>query len=89
MSNFGQLTKKAFENYHNTPYEGAVWSLTDAIGHIMQFLEHHDSIDEMPGLREALRSLSTNEWEIWRERYPEDVERVIAPLQREFAGPAH
>lgn len=83
MNEFGQLTKKAFENYHNTPYESE-WGFTEAIGHIMEFLDHHDSINEMPGLREALQSLSLKDWENWYTRYPEHRDTIIEPLHREI-----
>jgi hypothetical protein len=79
---FGERTKKVFEAYHNTPYEGTNWGLTDALGHIMQFLAHHDSIDDMPGLREVLATMSAKEWETWYERYPEHRDTIIEPLYR-------
>jgi hypothetical protein len=84
MNEFAQLTKKAFEDYHNTPYEPAEWGLTDALGHIMKFLARHNSINEMPGLREAMEAMTPKEWEIWRERYPEHRRSMIEPLEREL-----
>ncbi len=86
MKDFAQLTKEAFEAYHNMPYEPAQWTLTDALGHIMQFLEHHDSIDEMSGLRNALKAMTPAEWDAWAERYPEAREAVVEPLRREIAA---
>jgi hypothetical protein len=88
MDKFATLTKKAFEGYHNIPYEPAEWGLTDALGHIMEFMARHDDIDEMPGLREALQAMTPKEWENWRMRYPEHAERLIDPLQREIAQPS-
>jgi len=82
MSKFTQMTKAAFENYHNTPYESAEWTLTTALGHIMEFLQRHDNIDEMPGLREAMQAMTPTEWESWHERYPEERNALIEPLQR-------
>ena len=81
MQDFAQLTKTAFENYHNTPYEPAEWTLTDALGHIMQFLEHHDNIDEMSGLRQAIAAMTPTEWDEWAERYPQARTDLIAPLR--------
>jgi hypothetical protein len=89
MIEFAQLTKQAFENYHNTPYEPAEWGVTDAFGHIMEFLEHHDSIDEMPGLREALQTMTLKDWETWSERYPDERNNIIEPLHREITQHAH
>jgi hypothetical protein len=86
VENFVQLTKAAFEAYHNMPYEPAVWTLPDALGHIMQFLEHHDSIDEMPGLREAFHAMTPTEWEAWAEHYPEARTRMIEPLRQEIVA---
>ena len=86
MENFAQLTKQAFEAYHNMPYPPAKWSFTDAVGFIMEFLEHHDSIDEMPGLREAFQAMSPTEWESWRERYPEERTKLIDPLHAEITA---
>jgi hypothetical protein len=88
MNEFAQLTKKAFEAYHNIPYESAEWGLTEALGHIMEFLAHHDSIDEMPGLRAAMATMTASDWENWRTRYPEHLRSLIEPLQREIAAHA-
>jgi hypothetical protein len=85
MSEFTKLTKQAFDGYHDAPHEPAEWSLTDALGHIMIFLERHDSVDEMPGLRQAIEAMTSNEWENWRTRYPEHLADIIEPLQREIA----
>jgi hypothetical protein len=85
MTEFAQLTKETFEAYHNIPYEPAVWGFTDAVGHIMEFLAHHDSIDEMPGLREAMYTMTPGDWENWRKRYPEHRLGIIDPLYREIA----
>jgi hypothetical protein len=82
MQDFPQLTKTAFENYHNMPYEPAKWTLTDALGHIMQFLEHHDSIDEMSGLRQAIAAMTPTEWEEWARRYPHARANLIEPLRQ-------
>jgi hypothetical protein len=84
MVEFAQLTKKAFENYHNMPNEPAEWGATDAFGHIIEFLQHHESIDEMPGLREALQKMSAKDWETWSERFPELAKSVIEPLRRDI-----
>jgi hypothetical protein len=84
MSKFTQLTKKAFEDYHNTPYEPAEWGETDALGHIMEFMAHHDSINEMQGLREALQAMTPKEWETWRLRYPEHQKSLIEPIAQEI-----
>ncbi len=89
MQDFAQLTKQAFEEYHNMPYEPANWTLTDALGHIMQFLEHHDNIDEMSGLRAALHTMTPTEWEAWRERYPAASDSIVEPLHQEIAIPQH
>jgi hypothetical protein len=88
MNEFANLTKKAFEAYHDMPYESAEWGLTDALGHIMEFMAHHDHIDEMPGLREAMQAMSPKDWENWRMRYPEHQESLIDPLQREITQPS-
>jgi hypothetical protein len=86
MKDFAQLTKAAFEGYHNMPYEPAHWTLPDALGHIMQFLEHHDSIDEMSGLRQAIAAMTPTEWEGWAERYPEARANIIEPLRQEISA---
>jgi hypothetical protein len=83
MSEFASLAKRAFEEYHNAPLEPAEWSLTDAYGHVVVFLKRHDTIDEMPGLRAAFQAMTPSEWESLRERYPEDVRTIIAPIQRD------
>jgi hypothetical protein len=85
MSKFTQLTKQSFENYHNTPYESAEWTLTTALGHIMEFLAHHDNIDEMAGLRDALHAMTDSDWENWYARYPEERATLIEPLHTEIA----
>jgi hypothetical protein len=81
MGEFAQLTKQAFENYHNAPNEPAVWGLTDAFQHIVEYLAHDHAIEEMPGLPEALQALTPNEWATLRERYPEHGELIdsLAP----------
>jgi hypothetical protein len=84
MNEFAQVSKKVFEGHYNTPYEPAEWSVTDALGHIMEFMAHHESIDEMPGLHEALQKMSAKDWEIWRTRYPEHVRDLIDPLQKKI-----
>jgi hypothetical protein len=84
MNTFAERTRQVFENYHNTPYEGMEWGLTDALGHIMEFLAHHDSIDDMPGLREVLSTMTAKEWESWQQRYPEHSDSIIYPLYREI-----
>jgi hypothetical protein len=89
MVKFADLTKKAFENYHNTPYEASKWGPTEAWGHIVEFLEHHDSIDDMSGLREALQNMSPKDWETWRTKYPDLRERIIDPLYQEITQQAH
>jgi hypothetical protein len=89
MAEFAQLTKKAFESYHNIPYEPAEWGMTDALGHITEFLDHHESIDEMPGLREAMQKMSLKDWEIWNQRYPEHRQSIIEPLHRAIMSQAH
>lgn len=48
-----------------------MWGLTDAFQQIVAFLDRHDSVDEMPGLAEALQEMSDGKWESLRERYPE------------------
>ncbi len=83
MSSFATLAKQAFEAYHNAPQEPAEWGLTDAFQQVVQFLEHHDSVAEMPGLPEALQAMTPNEWETLRERYPEHRRKVIDPLRRQ------
>lgn len=88
MNEFANLTKRAFENYHDMPLEPAEWGLTDALGHIMEFMAHHHSIDEMSGLRQAMQTMTPKEWENWRMRYPEHLENLIDPLQREIAQPS-
>ena len=85
MNEFAKLTKQAFENYYNAPFEPAEWGLTDTVGHIMKFLENHDSVDDMTGLREALYTMSLKDWESWYDRYPEHRESIIEPLHREIA----
>jgi hypothetical protein len=50
----------------------------------MEFLAHHDNIDEMPGLRDALHAMTDSEWENWYERYPEERAALIEPLHTEF-----
>ena len=85
MSEFTTLTKQVFDDYHGAPLEPAEWSLTDALGHIMLFLERHESVDEMPGLRAAIETMTPGEWENWRTRYPEHVADMIEPLERELA----
>lgn len=80
MLNFPRLTKKAFENYHNAPVAPKEWGFTDAIGHIMEFMERHESIDEMQGLRKAVESMKESDWKNWRERYPEHQATLIDPL---------
>ena len=89
MIEFAVQTKKAFENYHNTPYESTEWGPTEAWGHVVEFLQHHDSIDEMPGLREALQKMSPKEWETWRTTYPDLREGVIDPLYQAITQQAH
>lgn len=84
MNKFTQLTKKAFEAYHNAPLEPAQWSLTDALGHVMNFVARHDSIHEMPGLAEAIQAITPRDWENWRTRYPEYQESIIDPIEREI-----
>ncbi len=81
MSDFAQLAKQAFENYHGMPIEPGVWGLTDAFQHIVEFLNRHESVSEMPGLTEALQAMSDNEWDSLRERYPEH-RRMIDSLRR-------
>jgi hypothetical protein len=83
MSDFANLAKRAFEGYHDAPLEPATWALTDAYGHVVEFLKRHDSIDEMPGLREAFQAMTPAEWESLCTRYPEDVQTIIAPVQRD------
>lgn len=85
MSEFTTLTKQVFDDYHGAPLEPAEWSLTDALGHIMLFLERHESVEEMPGLRAAIETMTPDEWENWRTRYPEHVADMIEPLERELA----
>jgi hypothetical protein len=55
----------------------------------MEFMAHHDDIDDMPGLREAMQTMSPRDWENWHMRYPEHWESLIEPLQREIAQPSH
>lgn len=86
MGKFEHLTKQAFEAYHNMPYPPAQWSFTDAVGFIMQFLEHHDSVDEMPGLRAALQAMTPTDWATWRDRYPEARAELIDPLHAEISA---
>ncbi len=82
MSTFAELAKKAFEAYHNAPQEPAEWGLTDAFQQVVQFLAHHESVAEMPGLPEALQAMTPSEWETLRQRYPEHRRKIIDPLQR-------
>ena len=84
MNEFCRLAKVAFESYHNAPYPPAEWGLTDALGYVMEFLSHHDSVDEMPGLRQAMQKMSPQDWENWRTRYPEHEATLIAPLHQEI-----
>jgi hypothetical protein len=89
MNEFAQRAKQAFEAYHNTPYEPEEWTLTAALGHVMEFMARHDSIHEMPGLPEAIRAMTPNDWEKWRTRYPEHRESLIEPIGREVTEQAY
>jgi hypothetical protein len=83
MSKFTQLAGKAFDDYHNTPHASEKWSLTDAYGHVVEFLCHDHTVEEMPGLKEAFAAMTPGEWDSLRQRYPEHVRTLIDPLQRE------
>jgi hypothetical protein len=83
MSEFNRLAKEAFESYQSVPYETQEWLLEDTFGHLMEFLARHDSIHEMPGLRQALQAMSPEEWDLWRMHYPEYVKSIIEPIHKE------
>lgn len=64
MSQYVTLAEQAFDNWNGVPHRVVRWTLADAFEATVSFLiSRNGQVDLMPGLRQAFRAMTEQEWQ--------------------------